>query len=81
MSKKIANRIEVPKADVEERKRSFAEVALGLSQEDAVREGERCLQCKKPFCVSGCPVSVPIPEFIGLIKDGYMIYMMQPDTR
>lgn len=77
MSKKIANRIEVPKADVEERKRSFAEVALGLSQEDAVREGERCLQCKKPFCVSGCPVSVPIPEFIGLIKDGRFVEASQ----
>jgi glutamate synthase (NADPH/NADH) small chain len=70
MSKKVVDRIEVPKADVEERKRNFSEVALGLSKEDAMLEAERCLQCKKPHCVSGCPVSVPIPEFIALIKAG-----------
>jgi glutamate synthase (NADPH/NADH) small chain len=70
MSRTISNRIEVPKADVNERIKGFREVALGLSEEEAVLEGERCLQCKKPQCVGGCPVSVPIPEFIQLIKTG-----------
>lgn len=70
MSRKMTDRIEVPKADVKERKRDFSEVALGLSEEEAMIEAERCLQCKKPHCISGCPVSVPIPEFIALIKSG-----------
>jgi glutamate synthase (NADPH/NADH) small chain len=46
------------------RAKNFAEVALGYDQETAVKEANRCLQCKKPGCSTGCPVGVPIPEFI-----------------
>lgn len=53
-----------------ERRRNFVEVPHGYSQEEAVAEARRCLQCKRPLCVQGCPVNVKIPEFIKLIADG-----------
>ena len=61
--------IEMDKQDVQERIHNFYEVALGYNEEQALAEAERCLQCPKPKCVQGCPVEVPIPEFIKLIKD------------
>jgi glutamate synthase (NADPH/NADH) small chain len=48
---------------------NFSEVALGYTEEQAVREAERCLQCKKSPCVGGCPVEIDIPAFIGLMKE------------
>ncbi len=54
----------------EVRRRNFEEVPLGYTPEQAQLEAERCLQCKNPNCVAGCPVSVDIPGFIGLIKEG-----------
>jgi glutamate synthase (NADPH/NADH) small chain len=56
--------------DPRERSRNFQEVALGYAKEEAIREAERCLQCKKPFCKDGCPVQVQIPEFIQAIREG-----------
>jgi len=56
--------------DPQERRHSFKEVALGYSLEEAVQEAERCLQCKKPSCVSGCPVNVQIPRFINALSRG-----------
>ena len=53
-----------------ERGQNFEEVPFGYSEEEAVAEAQRCLQCKKPLCVQGCPVNVKIPEFIGLIAKG-----------
>ena len=53
-----------------ERIHNFLEVPLGYSQEEAVAGARRCLQCKKPLCVTGCPVNVQIPEFIKLIVEG-----------
>lgn len=53
-----------------ERRTNFHEVALGLSPEAALAEAQRCLQCKNPPCVSGCPVQVPIKDFIGLLVQG-----------
>ncbi len=47
---------------------NFQEVALGYSIEGAKREADRCLGCRKPFCVAGCPVEVDIPGFIRLIQ-------------
>ncbi|MHA2329958.1 MAG: dihydropyrimidine dehydrogenase, partial [Candidatus Hodarchaeales archaeon] len=47
-----------------ERIRNFTEVALGYTDEEAFEEASRCLKCKKPRCVKGCPVNVQIPEFI-----------------
>lgn len=71
MSKKLVvkEKYNMPLLDAKERINSFKEVALGYNEETAILEAERCLQCKKPFCVEGCPVNVPIPEFIKLILD------------
>lgn len=55
---------------VEERIKDFEEVDPGLTLEEAIAEAERCLQCKKPFCVSGCPVGIDIPAFVRAIADG-----------
>jgi glutamate synthase (NADPH) small chain len=49
---------------------NFIEVPFGYSEEEAVAEANRCLQCKKPLCVDGCPVNVQIPQFIALIAEG-----------
>jgi len=53
----------------EERIKNFNEVALGYTEEEAVKEAARCLNCKKPLCVSGCPVEIDIPGFITAIKE------------
>lgn len=52
------------------RVRDFEEVDCGLSPEEAIAEAERCLQCKKPLCVGGCPVCIDIPAFIELVAEG-----------
>ncbi len=59
----------MPSQDPEIRKRNFEEVALGYSEETAVNEAMRCLECKNPKCVSGCPVGINIPGFIKKIKE------------
>ena len=51
----------------EVRCRNFREVALGYTPEEAVREARRCLQCKNPACVTGCPVGIPIPQFLAKV--------------
>ncbi|MDZ7663754.1 MAG: NADPH-dependent glutamate synthase [Desulfotignum sp.] len=66
---KIA-RVTMPEQDPDVRRRNFEEVPLGLTEEMAMTEAKRCLQCKIPSCVNGCPVSVPIPEFIKSISEG-----------
>lgn len=53
----------------EDRIKNFNEVAKGYSLEEAIEEAERCLQCKHKPCVAGCPVNVPIPEFIDALKN------------
>ena len=60
----------MPEQEPEVRRRNFEEVPTGYTKELAMKEAERCLQCKKPACMEGCPVSVDIPGFIRLIKDG-----------
>jgi len=52
-----------------ERIKNFNEVALGYNEEEAILEASRCLQCKKPRCVEGCPVNIDIPAFIAKIKE------------
>ncbi len=52
------------------RARNFKEVALGYTAEQAVEEANRCLGCKNPKCVEGCPVNVRIPEFIKKVQEG-----------
>ncbi len=58
----------IPEQKPEERIHNFNEVALGYTEEQALTEASRCLNCKNPACVTGCPVNVKIPEFINLIK-------------
>jgi len=60
----------MPEQPPEQRIRNFQEVPFGLTPEQAVLEARRCLQCKKPRCVEGCPVGVKIPEFIALVAEG-----------
>ena len=48
---------------------NFDEVPLGYSEEEAVKEASRCLQCKNKPCISGCPVQINIPGFIKAIKE------------
>ncbi len=55
------------------RNKNFDEVALGYTEEMAIKEAERCLNCKNPVCVSGCPVNVKIPSFISLVAKGEFI--------
>ena len=63
-------RQEMPRQAPEVGRRNFNEVALGYPEELMVLEAKRCLQCKKPKCVEGCPVEVDIPAFISkLLKD------------
>jgi len=62
-------RVKMPEQPPEQRRRNFDEVPLGLTPELAVAEAKRCLQCKKPKCVEGCPVGIDIPGFIALIRD------------
>ena len=51
------------------RNKNFDEVELGYNEEEALKEAERCLHCKIPKCVEGCPVKIKIPEFIAAIKE------------
>ena len=69
-AKKIAERVPMPCQPPLERAHNFMEVALGYTGEMAMKEASRCLQCKKPKCVSGCPVEVPIRDFIKQVADG-----------
>jgi len=61
--------VEMPKQEIMKRIHNFDEVALGFTEENALEEASRCLNCPKPQCKKGCPVEVPIPEFIQLIKE------------
>lgn len=60
----------MPQRSVQERIRDFNEVPVGLPEWAAVDEAKRCLQCKKPSCMKGCPVEIDIPGFIGLLAQG-----------
>lgn len=63
-------RQKMPEQPASVRRRNFQEVPLGYTAEQAQAEASRCLQCKKPACVEGCPVGVFIPEFIHHIAEG-----------
>ena len=60
----------MPEQKPDIRRRNFEEVPLGYTPETAIAEAGRCIQCKKPGCVTGCPVGVDIPGFIKHIQDG-----------
>ena len=60
----------MPEQDPQVRKRNFDEVALGYTEEIAIDEAKRCLNCRQHPCVNGCPVNVRIPEFIAKVAEG-----------
>ncbi len=60
----------MPEQPADARRVNFKEVSLGYTAELAMREAQRCLQCKQPPCMKGCPVGVPIPRFIKEIREG-----------
>ena len=62
-------RNKMPEQSAEVRNKNFDEVALGYTLETAIDEAERCLNCKNPRCVQGCPVNVDIPDFIQALKE------------
>ncbi len=68
-SKQRKEAVEMPKQDPMARVKNFSEVALGYTEEMALDEASRCLQCKNPICKQGCPVEVSIPEFIKCIRE------------
>ena len=68
--KKKIGRHAMPQRPEHERTRDFGEVPTGYTEEQAREEAMRCLQCRKPACMEGCPVSIRIPEFVGLIAEG-----------
>ncbi len=63
--------MKMPERDAAERSRNFEEVNLGYTLADALVEAERCIQCARPTCIAGCPVSIDIPRFIRhlLVRD------------
>jgi glutamate synthase (NADPH/NADH) small chain len=63
----------MPEQDARRRARNFQEVPKGYTPELAVKEAQRCLNCKKPKCVAGCPVGIAIPQFVRLIAEGKFV--------
>lgn len=63
-------RTPIAEQDPQVRNHNFDEVCLGYTEEEAILEAKRCLQCKKPLCMPGCPVSIDIPGFIDEIAKG-----------
>ena len=63
------SRVPVREQKPEIRAKNFEEVCLGYNEEEAVKESSRCLNCKNPKCMTGCPVSINIPAFVERIKN------------
>ncbi len=66
-------RVPVREQDPKVRAENFDEVTFGYTLEEAQREAERCLNCKNPLCMKGCPVEINIPAFIEKIKEGNIL--------
>lgn len=82
MQNRSTTRVTMPHQHAAERIKNFSEVALGYTKEMAMEEAKRCLQCKTKPCYEGCPVQVPIPEFIqavalGNFEEAYEIILTQ----
>ncbi len=69
-AKMAADRIMAAERPADVRNKDFEEVNNGFTEEQARKEAWRCLQCKKPLCVSGCPVEIDIPAFLKAIEEG-----------
>ena len=63
-------KVPMPEQDPNVRNKNFEEVALGYTEEMAIEEATRCINCKNKPCMSGCPVCVRIPEFIAKVAAG-----------
>ena len=63
----------MPEQDPRRRRTNFEEVPRGYTEETAMLEASRCIQCKKPGCVAGCPVNINIPAFIKKIAEGKFV--------
>ncbi|MHA1614022.1 MAG: NADPH-dependent glutamate synthase [Candidatus Thorarchaeota archaeon] len=63
-------KVPMPEQDAKKRSHNFDEVALGYTAEQAVEEAKKCMQCRNPKCIAGCPVEVPIKDFIVLVAEG-----------
>jgi len=70
-------RQKMPEQDPLERKHNYNEVTYGFTEELALKEAQRCLRCKIPKCVEGCPVNIDIPGFIALIEEGKFLEAAQ----
>ncbi|MBE5996867.1 MAG: NADPH-dependent glutamate synthase [Lachnospiraceae bacterium] len=70
MANNVLEKIPVREQEPSVRATNFEEVCYGYNKEEALAESERCLNCKKPKCVEGCPVAINIPKFIAELKDG-----------
>jgi len=66
----MLGRQKMPEQDPKVRRSNFKEVALGFTEKQAIEEAKRCIQCKKPKCIEGCPVEVRIPDFIKYVATG-----------
>jgi glutamate synthase (NADPH/NADH) small chain len=65
----IPHRVPMAEQSAEKRIKNFKEVPLGYTEDEAEEEAKRCLQCKKPPCMTGCPVEIDIPAFINLVAE------------
>ena len=70
MAVDVLHKVPVREQDPKVRATNFEEVCYGYNEEEAVAEAQRCIDCKKPQCVVGCPVSIDIPGFIREVKAG-----------
>lgn len=66
----MQKKVPISEQDPKVRAKNFDEVCLGYTEKEAMLEASRCLECKNPLCVMGCPVSVHIPDFISKVKNG-----------
>ncbi|HHX62614.1 MAG TPA: NADPH-dependent glutamate synthase [Epulopiscium sp.] len=69
MANMSQQKVPMKEQDPNKRNQNFDEVTLGYTKEEAIEEATRCLDCKQRFCVAGCPVNVPIPEFIQAVLE------------
>ncbi|MBQ6469644.1 MAG: NADPH-dependent glutamate synthase [Lachnospiraceae bacterium] len=70
MANNVLEKVPVREQEPSVRATNFEEVCYGYNKEEALLESERCLNCKKPKCVEGCPVAINIPKFIAELEDG-----------
>ena len=73
MAKEKIPRQPMPEQAPKDRARNFDEVPYGYSEQSAMLEASRCMACKKPRCVDGCPVNIDIPGFIALMQEGKFV--------